>query len=129
MEEKMFGPPSYVGWLTCLEINANARSPEANASADRRAFVRHATELRTRCSEYAVNDWIRLASEALDYFLPSSGLLANESLHLSDHLRFRERLHAGLNFERFGNGCGFKRVGIRTRTGLHSITAPAWLRA
>jgi hypothetical protein len=31
MEEKMSGPPSYVGWLTCLEINANARSPEANA--------------------------------------------------------------------------------------------------
>jgi len=29
MEEKMSGPPSYVGWLTCLEINANARSPEA----------------------------------------------------------------------------------------------------
>jgi hypothetical protein len=58
------------------------------------AFVRHATELRTQCSEYAVNDWIRLASEALDYFLPGSGLLANESLHLSDHLRFRERLHA-----------------------------------
>jgi hypothetical protein len=33
MEEKMSGPPSYVGWLTCLEINANARSPEANGSA------------------------------------------------------------------------------------------------
>jgi hypothetical protein len=31
MEEKMSGPPSYVGWLTCLEINANARGPEANA--------------------------------------------------------------------------------------------------
>jgi hypothetical protein len=31
MEEQMSGPPSYVGWLTCLEINANARSPEANA--------------------------------------------------------------------------------------------------
>ena len=30
MEEKMSGPPSYVGWLTCLEINANARGPEAN---------------------------------------------------------------------------------------------------
>ena len=28
MEEKISGPPSYVGWLTCLEINANARSPE-----------------------------------------------------------------------------------------------------
>jgi hypothetical protein len=33
MEEQMSGPPSYVGWLTCLEINANARSPEANAAA------------------------------------------------------------------------------------------------
>lgn len=31
MEESMSGPPSYVGWLTCLEINANARNPEANA--------------------------------------------------------------------------------------------------
>jgi hypothetical protein len=31
MEEKMSGPPSYVGWLTCLEINANARSPEAHS--------------------------------------------------------------------------------------------------
>jgi hypothetical protein len=30
MEEKMSGPPSYVGWLTCLEINANARTAEAN---------------------------------------------------------------------------------------------------
>jgi hypothetical protein len=29
MEEKIAGPPSYVGWLTCLGINANARSPEA----------------------------------------------------------------------------------------------------
>jgi hypothetical protein len=26
MEEKLAGPPSYVGWLTCLEINANARN-------------------------------------------------------------------------------------------------------
>jgi hypothetical protein len=25
MEEKIAGPPSYVGWLTCLDINANAR--------------------------------------------------------------------------------------------------------
>ncbi len=33
MEEQMSGPPSYVGWLTCLEINANARSPEASAAA------------------------------------------------------------------------------------------------
>lgn len=32
MEEKMSGPPSYVGWLTCLEINANARNAEANAA-------------------------------------------------------------------------------------------------
>jgi hypothetical protein len=32
MEEQMSGPPSYVGWLTCLEINANARSPEANSA-------------------------------------------------------------------------------------------------
>jgi hypothetical protein len=32
MEEQMSGPPSYVGWLTCLEINANARSPEANGT-------------------------------------------------------------------------------------------------
>jgi hypothetical protein len=29
-EEKISAPPSYVGWLTCLEINANARKPEAN---------------------------------------------------------------------------------------------------
>jgi hypothetical protein len=32
MEEQMSGPPSYVGWLTCLEINDNARSPEANGA-------------------------------------------------------------------------------------------------
>jgi hypothetical protein len=32
MEEKLTGPPSYVGWLTCLEINANARSPEASGA-------------------------------------------------------------------------------------------------
>jgi hypothetical protein len=32
MEEQMSGPPSYVGWLTCLEINANARSPESNSA-------------------------------------------------------------------------------------------------
>jgi hypothetical protein len=32
MEEQMSGPPSYVGWLTCLEINANARSSEANGA-------------------------------------------------------------------------------------------------
>lgn len=30
MEEKMSGPPSYVGWLTCLELNANARSAAAS---------------------------------------------------------------------------------------------------
>lgn len=29
MEEKMAGPPSYLGWRTCLEINADARSAEA----------------------------------------------------------------------------------------------------
>ena len=33
MEEQMSGPPSYVGWLTCLEINANARSPEPGGAA------------------------------------------------------------------------------------------------
>jgi hypothetical protein len=32
MEEKIAGPPSYVGWLTCLGINANARSPEAKST-------------------------------------------------------------------------------------------------
>jgi hypothetical protein len=32
MEEKVAGPPSYVGWLTCLGINANARSPEARSA-------------------------------------------------------------------------------------------------
>jgi hypothetical protein len=25
--------PSYVGWLTCLEINSNARTPAANVGA------------------------------------------------------------------------------------------------
>jgi hypothetical protein len=25
MEEKMAGPPSYTGWLTCLDINASGR--------------------------------------------------------------------------------------------------------
>jgi hypothetical protein len=29
MEEKMAGLQSYVGWLTCLDINANARRVEA----------------------------------------------------------------------------------------------------
>lgn len=33
MEEKISGPPSYVGWLTCLEINANARTPAASGVA------------------------------------------------------------------------------------------------
>jgi hypothetical protein len=33
MEEQMSGPPSYVGWLTCLEINANARSPESSSTS------------------------------------------------------------------------------------------------
>jgi hypothetical protein len=32
MEEKMSGPPSYVGWLTCLGLNANARNPEASGT-------------------------------------------------------------------------------------------------
>jgi hypothetical protein len=32
MEEQMSGPPSYVGWLTCLEINANARGPDASST-------------------------------------------------------------------------------------------------
>lgn len=35
MEEKLAGPPSYVGWLTCLEINANARNAEAMPPGDR----------------------------------------------------------------------------------------------
>ena len=32
LEEKMAGPPSYVGWLTCLDINANARRVDATKS-------------------------------------------------------------------------------------------------
>jgi hypothetical protein len=32
MEEKIAGAPSYVGWFTCLEINTNARSPEAKGA-------------------------------------------------------------------------------------------------
>ena len=32
MEEKVAGLPSYVGWLICLDINANARSVEAPKS-------------------------------------------------------------------------------------------------
>jgi hypothetical protein len=35
LEEKLAGPPSYVGWLTCLQINANARSAEAMSPGDR----------------------------------------------------------------------------------------------
>ncbi len=35
MEEKLAGPPSYVGWLTCLQINANARNAEATSPGDR----------------------------------------------------------------------------------------------
>jgi hypothetical protein len=35
MEEKLAGPPSYVGWLTCLEINANARNAEAMTPGER----------------------------------------------------------------------------------------------
>ena len=38
MEENIAGPPSYVGWLTCFGINANARSPEAK-SADGNTLV------------------------------------------------------------------------------------------
>jgi hypothetical protein len=33
MEEKMAGLPSYVGWLTCLDINANARRVDATTPA------------------------------------------------------------------------------------------------
>jgi hypothetical protein len=32
MEEKIAGLPSYVGWLTCLDINANARNVDASKS-------------------------------------------------------------------------------------------------
>ncbi|SRR5579871_6992342 len=32
MEEKIAGPPSYVGWLTCLDINANARRIDKSKS-------------------------------------------------------------------------------------------------
>jgi hypothetical protein len=32
MEEKIAGPSSYVGWLTCLDINANARNLDASKS-------------------------------------------------------------------------------------------------
>jgi hypothetical protein len=31
VEEKIAGLPSYVGWLTCLDINANARSVNASS--------------------------------------------------------------------------------------------------
>jgi hypothetical protein len=33
-EEKVAGLPSYVGWLTCLDINANARRLDATKPAD-----------------------------------------------------------------------------------------------
>jgi hypothetical protein len=46
MEEKISGPPSYIGWLTCLEINANARSPEANSSGSAGATGCEATPKR-----------------------------------------------------------------------------------
>jgi hypothetical protein len=46
MEEKISGQPSYVGWLTCLEINANARSPEANSRASAAATGGEATRKR-----------------------------------------------------------------------------------
>lgn len=32
MEEKIAGTPSYTGWLTCLDINANARRVDAASS-------------------------------------------------------------------------------------------------
>jgi hypothetical protein len=34
MEERLAGPPSYVGWLTCLQINANARNALATTPGD-----------------------------------------------------------------------------------------------
>ena len=34
MEERRAGPASYVGWLTCLQINANARNAAANGSVE-----------------------------------------------------------------------------------------------
>jgi hypothetical protein len=34
MEEKLAGPPSYVGWLTCLQINADSRNIPAHAHAE-----------------------------------------------------------------------------------------------
>jgi hypothetical protein len=37
MEEKIAGRPSYVGWQTCLDINANARRVGAPKSADTNA--------------------------------------------------------------------------------------------
>ena len=35
MEERLAGPPSYVGWLTCLQINANARNLAPGRAARR----------------------------------------------------------------------------------------------
>jgi len=34
MEERLAGPASYVGWLTCLQINANARNVAMNGSVE-----------------------------------------------------------------------------------------------
>ena len=48
MEEKMSGPPSYVGWLTCLEINANARSPEARAATGGQVEPKKHSRIRSR---------------------------------------------------------------------------------
>jgi hypothetical protein len=55
IEEKISGPPSYVGWLTCLGINANARSPEASgadsgapATTGRKARSKGRSRIRSR---------------------------------------------------------------------------------
>ncbi len=58
-EEKQAGPPSYVGWLTCLRINANARKdPKAAASIPtlrrheagrRRVNIRDVSRLTGQC--------------------------------------------------------------------------------
>jgi hypothetical protein len=34
MEERLAGPASYVGWLTCLQINENARNAAADGSVE-----------------------------------------------------------------------------------------------
>jgi hypothetical protein len=47
MEEKIAGPPSYVGWLTCLQINANGRKVEsASPSIEARAEAKPGTRGR-----------------------------------------------------------------------------------